>query len=141
MTRKIRQLIIHHSASGKDTTVEQIRSYHMKERHYSDIGYHYIITYDGKIHVGRPEDTVGAHVQGHNASSIGICLVGNSELSPMSKEQEASLVPLMEHLLDKHSLRKKDVLGHSEIADNPTLCPGRLNLLWLQKWRGNIPLI
>jgi N-acetyl-anhydromuramyl-L-alanine amidase AmpD len=59
----------------------------------------------------------------------------------MSEAQLASLVPLLEHLLDKHSLKKKDVLGHSEIADNPTACPGRHNLLWLKQWRGVRPLI
>lgn len=139
--RRISSIVLHHSAGNPTDTFEQIRDYHMKQRHYSDIGYHYIITFDGKIHVGRPEDTIGAHVQGHNANSLGICLVGNSELNPMSEAQLASLVPLLEHLLDKHSLKKKDVLGHSEIADNPTACPGRHNLLWLKQWRGVRPLI
>jgi len=76
--RKVtKEIIIHCSATpeGKDYTVEDIRRWHLK-RGFKDIGYHYIIYRDGSVHVGRNKDLVGAHCEGHNAISIGICYIG-----------------------------------------------------------------
>jgi N-acetylmuramoyl-L-alanine amidase len=47
--------------------------------HLPSIGYHYVIDIDGTVLSGRHEMEVGAHAAGHNASSIGICLVGGVE--------------------------------------------------------------
>jgi hypothetical protein len=43
------------------------------------IGYHFVIDLDGKVYTGRSIDEVGAHAAGHNAHSIGICMVGGLE--------------------------------------------------------------
>ena len=40
------------------------------------IGYHYVIEVDGALRAGRLPDEVGAHAAGHNADSIGVCMVG-----------------------------------------------------------------
>lgn len=40
------------------------------------IGYHWLIYRNGAVVTGRHVDEVGAHVQGYNQKSIGICLVG-----------------------------------------------------------------
>jgi len=42
------------------------------------IGYHFVIACNGALFTGRDLPEVGAHVQGHNATSIGICMVGTS---------------------------------------------------------------
>lgn len=47
-----------------------------RQRGFVMIGYHYVITRDGTVQIGRPVNTIGAHVEGHNANSIGICMVG-----------------------------------------------------------------
>jgi N-acetylmuramoyl-L-alanine amidase len=41
------------------------------------IGYHFFIGVDGVVALGRHIDEAGAHVQGSNAWSIGICLAGS----------------------------------------------------------------
>lgn len=43
------------------------------------IGYHYVIDLDGALLYGRHLNEVGAHVAGHNAHSVGVCLVGGAE--------------------------------------------------------------
>jgi len=48
----------------------------MSVRQVSIIGYHFVIYRDGSIHVGRNKDLVGAHCEGHNAISIGVCYIG-----------------------------------------------------------------
>ncbi len=75
--RKIKLIIIHHTATYKDTTVESIRSYHMNTRGWSDIGYHYLIDGKGRIRLGRPVWRSGAHCKWHNRTSIGVAIIGN----------------------------------------------------------------
>ena len=75
--RRINEIIVHCTATpdGRDYTVADIRAMH-KAQGWVDIGYHYLIYRDGSIHEGRNVDLVGAHCQGHNAQSIGVCYVG-----------------------------------------------------------------
>lgn len=80
--RDINTIIIHCAATypGQDIGADTIRRWHMDPNKpdgpYSDIGYHGVIRRDGTLESGRPLDTPGAHTKGHNAKSIGICLVG-----------------------------------------------------------------
>jgi len=75
--RAINLIVIHCSASpnGRSVSVDTIRQWH-KARGFIDIGYHWVIDIDGTVDEGRGEDRIGAHAEGYNARSIGICLVG-----------------------------------------------------------------
>lgn len=81
--RSIDYIAVHCTASreGQAMTVEQIRAGH-KEKGWSDIGYHYVVTLDGRVHLGRDVDVAGAHVSGYNSNSIGISYVGGLENRP-----------------------------------------------------------
>ena len=46
---------------------------------WAGIGYHFVIRKDGTIERGRPLSVVGAHAQGDNLHTIGICMAGNFE--------------------------------------------------------------
>lgn len=83
--RRIDLIVVHCSATpeGKHFSTETIRNWHVNERGWSDIGYHWVVELDGKVRAGRPEQRVGAHVRGYNRSSIGICYVGG-----MSKDMK-----------------------------------------------------
>ena len=72
--RQIDAIVIHCTASkpGIDLTVDDVRKIHKKQG-WSDIGYHYLIRLDGRIETGRDVDLIGAHVNGHNAHTIGVC--------------------------------------------------------------------
>lgn len=82
--RHIDEIIIHCSATPPgwmkgNTTAEkvaEIRRWHVEERGWSDIGYHYAVDLDGTVVSGRPIEKTGAHTKGRNANSIGICLIG-----------------------------------------------------------------
>jgi len=82
--RRIDEIIVHCTATpeGCPRTVEQIRQDHIRNNHWSDIGYHVLVTLDGKAHLGRNMDISGAHAEGHNSHSIGICYVGGLENKP-----------------------------------------------------------
>ena len=86
--RKITELIVHCTASreGVNQTVAAIRKYHVNQRGWSDIGYHFVVYLDGTVHAGRPLDKIGAHCTGHNSYSIGICYVGGLDKNGKSKD-------------------------------------------------------
>jgi N-acetylmuramoyl-L-alanine amidase len=78
-------IVVHCSDTYADMDIgaKEIRGWHTKERKWKDIGYHFVIRRDGTREIGRnidlhvPDmDEVGAHVEGHNWHSVGICLVG-----------------------------------------------------------------
>lgn len=70
-------IVIHCSATKPSQHIgrAQIREWHLAKG-WSDIGYHFVITRAGDLEAGRPLDQVGAHVQGFNGSSVGVCMVG-----------------------------------------------------------------
>ena len=55
-----------------------IQRWHLA-RGWATIGYHFVVSPSGRIFRGRPVDRLGAHVLGHNAGTVGICLMGNFE--------------------------------------------------------------
>ena len=80
--RDINRIIVHCTATpeGRDVSVGEVRTWHLA-RNFSDVGYHYLITLNGTVEVGRPESKVGAHVRGHNKDSIGIAYAGGMDKS------------------------------------------------------------
>jgi len=119
--RTINKIIIHATASreGQEQTVEQIREIHIKERHFKDIGYHYVIYLDGSIHEGRPIEKIGAHCKGHNVDSIGISYVGGTDSNGKPKdtrnyEQIISLDSLIRHL--KKKFLTAEIRGHRDYS-------------------------
>lgn len=110
-----------HSSATQPThkvTVDMIRQWHL-QRGWKDIGYAYVITFDGVVHEGRPLDQVGAHVYGHNQDNIGICLVGgvNSKGQPednYSEFQKNNLRILVQELQWRYDIPDENVKGHRD---------------------------
>ena len=70
----------------------------------------------------------GAHAksQYYNEHGIGICLVGNFELSPPTPAQMAALRTLLGALERRYGIPRDKVLGHHEVREGGgTVCPGR----------------
>lgn len=119
--RKIDKIIIHCAATpeGRDVKMETIKSWHVKGRGWSDIGYHYIIELDGAVRAGRPLHRSGAHTKGHNATSIGVCYVGGIDKDKKPKDtrtdaQRKAMDILIDDLKMEHPTAS--VHGHNEFA-------------------------
>ena len=124
--RQIDYIVIHCSATvkGKNFKAADIDRWH-RQRGFNKIGYHYVIDLDGTVEVGRPEDEVGAHVQGHNSRSIGICYIGglDNDLKPLdtrTPEQKAALKKLVMDLLSRYPNAK--VVGHYYFSKKACPC-------------------
>lgn len=132
--RKIDLLILHCSASDlkEHDSIDVIDSWH-RERGFlrkripanalnkqnKSIGYQYVITKDGSVHVGRDEDEVGSHCMHYNSNSIGICLTGNDRFS---EEQFRACRELVIRLCAKYDIEVMNIVGHS-VFDKNKSCP------------------
>ena len=78
LRKETNTIVVHCSATkpDQDVTFDTIKRWHLMERAFLDIGYHWVIERDGSVKQGRAIDDWGAHVKGHNHESVGICLVG-----------------------------------------------------------------
>lgn len=107
MKRKINAIIIHCAATpnGKDFKAKDIDAMHAKRgfkrekqkvRNFNQglphIGYHYVIEVDGNIALGRHLEEIGAHVQGSNANSIGVVMIGTDKFTAKQWESLKNLM-------------------------------------------------
>lgn len=92
-----------------------------KARGWNDIGYHYVIYLDGTIAKGREIDVIGAHCQGNNKDSIGICYVGGisaktgKAADTMTAEQDMAFLELwnaLKLIVGSHI----ELYGHNDFA-------------------------
>lgn len=143
MKRVVDRIIIHCSdtPAGMDIGADEIRKWHVEERGWVDIGYHFIIRRDATIETGRDVDKdgdiyeeVGAHVAGYNRNSIGICMVGgkgdNGEpSSSFTAAQFSSLETLIR--LIRADYPRATIHGHREFSAVKT-CPNFDVQHWLK---------
>ena len=119
--RHVDKIIVHCSATPneRDVTVADIRRWHVEENGWDDIGYHYFIDKVGMVFKGRSLDVIGAHCKGYNKDSIGICLSGLHDFSPM---QFVSLKVLLFNLMRDFAIPASEIYPHNEFNLNKT-CP------------------
>lgn len=118
---KLTQFIAVHCSATKatqDIGVVEINQMHLN-RGFSCIGYHYVIKRDGTIERGRPLNTVGAHIQGYNSISVGICLIGGLNANGkgennFTQSQFQSLRELITYI--KQSYPKAVAQGHRDFS-------------------------
>lgn len=133
--RPINGIIVHCTATraewwaGKRTSekVAEIRRWHVQDRGWSDIGYHFLIDRDGTVAKGRPIERIGAHTRGNNTGTVGIALLGGhgSDAHDLFSEnftqaQDDALRGLIAKL--KTSYGELRVSGHNDYAAKA--CPG-----------------
>ena len=122
--RAINKIVIHCSASYQNVDVHDIRRWHVEERKWSDIGYHYVITSDGDVQEGRPMYKAGAHVAGHNHDSIGVCWVGGYKgVDNRTDAQKLAMRELVMRLIVEFDIEPNNVLGHCDFEGVTKTCP------------------
>lgn len=124
--RKIKKIIIHCTATpeGRSETVKEVDAWH-RQRGFSKIGYHYLIGLNGERWQGRNIEEPGAHCEGQNTNSIGICYVGGLAADGKTPKdtrtvmQKTALRTLIEEI--KASYPGVTIHGHNEFANKA--CP------------------
>lgn len=119
--RSIDAIVIHCAATpeGRPVSLAQITAMH-KARGFRTVGYHYVILLDGTVAKGRPEAEVGAHVEGHNAHSIGVCYIGGlaaDAKTPKDTRTDAQRAALADLVKDMHArYPKARICGHRDFS-------------------------
>lgn len=127
--RTINEIIIHCSATrpDQDITARNIHNFHLS-RGWKGIGYHFFIRLDGTIEGGRPLDMAGAHTEGRNQRTIGICYAGgivnvngkNKPTDTRTPAQITAIYNLIRTLVHIYPSITK-ISGHNNY--NVTACP------------------
>jgi N-acetylmuramoyl-L-alanine amidase len=126
---QVKYIVVHCSATppAMDIGEVEINQWHI-ERGFNGCGYHGVIRRNGKVesNLCRKLDRQGAHVQGHNHESIGICLVGGVDAkgkpeNNFTPEQMASLRMGLYWLNQKFP--DASILGHRDFPEVNKACP------------------
>ncbi len=146
--RNIDEAIIHCTATYPDFMADassgqrvlEVKRWHVEERGWSDIGYHYLIDRNGELLHGRPVRLAGAHVRGHNANSIGIALFGGKDGTKdqafeenFTAEQAETLRMLIDRLQSQYGPNLK-ISGHHDYANKACPC------FDVRRWLNNRPV-
>lgn len=126
--RSTKYIILHCTATpeGKDYSVERIHEIHLANK-WAGIGYHYLISRDGVVFAGRPDNCTGAHAGADlNPCSLAICYVGGIDANGKAKDtrtlqQKEAIFQLVKYCLLKFGLKITDVRAHYEFAKKA--CP------------------
>lgn len=123
--RNLTDIVLHCSATEPTMDVGswEIRKWHMAKG-WKDIGYHFVIRLNGEIEQGRAIEIPGSHVQGHNATTIGVCYVGGVRkrraTDTFNRAQELAFAGLVANL--RRIYGPLEVMGHNDYT-NKKACP------------------
>lgn len=124
--RNINEIIVHCTATefGVPVSDNDLYQWHVVERGFSDVGYHYVIHANGHISSYRSLLIPGAHCKGHNKHSIGIAYVGGLingiPHDTRTIPQKESLNNLIESLCNRFPITK--ISGHNEYSNKSCPC-------------------
>lgn len=139
----VHEIVVHCSATPADwkagdglaAQVAEIRRWHVQDRGWRDIGYHWLIGREGGVLAGRPEDQIGAGVAGHNRGVIHVCLLGGLGSAATDRfsqhfttAQDAKLRAVLQGIGMRTQVTK--ISGHNEYAAKA--CPGFTVATWLK---------
>lgn len=144
----INEIIIHCAATPNGVgkfTIEDIDQWHWERGFHrtrddgpvvglAHVGYHRVIHIDGSTHQGRKWDEVGAHCVGHNAQSLGVCMIGTDKFTL------DQWIALRQEVISMTVGLKRPLAIYGHRSFNPDkLCPGFDVQTWLMG--GMAPLL
>lgn len=127
MTRKSTDFIIIHCSATPpemDIGAAEIDRWH-RARGWLGIGYHFVIRRNGAVELGRAPSRAGAHVNGYNDKSLGICLVGGSSKFNL-KRAENNFTPLQWEALTELLIVTSELFPNAEVVGHRDLDAGKI---------------
>ena len=124
---------IHHTASpendGGDAAIRmrQMQAFHIDNRGWCDIGYHFVVSQAGQVYQGRSDERrPGAHVGGENSGNVGICFIGNFQEQQVGDVQFAAGTRILDWVVRTYDINTQDnsIRGHQNWPGQNTDCPG-----------------
>ena len=125
----IKYLVVHCSdnPNNKNITALDIHKMHLGFG-WDGIGYHKVVNRSGIIENGRPEFWKGAHTNGLNGNSLGVCLIGKDNFTD---KQFASLEIILKAWIKTY--KNSVILGHRDAIETDKTCPNFDVKEWCKK--------
>lgn len=89
---------------------------------FADIGYHFIVDYDGRVWEGRSLAYEGAHVTEENEGNIGVLVLGNFNRQQVSTPAQKTISTLVTALRKQYNVAGGYLYGHRDLGASE--CPG-----------------
>ncbi len=149
----VEKVIVHHTVTDNNPSdplaaIRSVYYYHAVTRGWGDIGYNYVVDWQGRVYEGRfgGVNVIGGHALQYNEGSIGIALLGNFDVADPPQAMLDAIAQLVElraaHIdvtsaADFHDLVAcPNLCGHRDVLS--TSCPGELCYPLLPTLRGAI---
>ena len=135
--RIIDYIVIHCTATPKNTTVQSILNYWKDNLGWKNVGYHFLIDLNGKIHRLANLDTITNGVKGFNSVSIHISYIGGQFEDDRTEMQKASILLCIKEALEyaKKTGSKPKIQGHRDFPNVKKSCP-QFNAIPEYSWIG-----
>lgn len=123
----VNRVAIHHTVT-KDhgaETVRQIQNLHMDDRGWNDIGYNFLYSPNlNSFYVGRGGYAIGAHAGGHNATTLGLAILGDFRTDRLDEKTINSVSEFLRWCahIQGYITPTAKVVGHRDLS--ATACPG-----------------
>lgn len=132
--RDIRFIVLHCTATPQTATIQSIKNYWKNTLHWSNPGYHYIITPNGQAFNLQPIEKPSNGVAGHNAYSIHISYIGgvdakNRAVDNRTDAQKQTMIDLVKKI--KSQFPNAKILGHRDFPGVTKKCPSFEVSEWL----------
>ena len=102
--------------------IRAIYTYHVRSNGWNDIGYNFLVDAYGRVFEGRAggidRPVIGAQTQGFNVGSVGIAVIGNGSLAPLTTATREALTNLIAWRLD---------IAHVDPLQHATMISGGSN--------------
>jgi hypothetical protein len=131
----VQMVFVHHTATPNGYTpdevpaiIRSIYTYHVRSNGWNDIGYNFLIDAYGRVFEGRAggidRPVIGAHTLGFNTGSVGIAMIGDGALAPLTTAAREALTNLIAWRLDVSHV---DPLGRATLtsAGNSRFAAGK----------------
>jgi len=121
MNRTITHLVVHCTATPKNTTIASIRKHWKEALGWKSVGYHRIIDSTGNVTVLAPDSAVTNGVQGHNATSLHVSYIGGKDKDDRSIGQRQAIAVVLLDWLKKYPTAR--ICGHRDFPGVTKACP------------------
>lgn len=130
---KPNKIIVHHSLTEDSGTANwlAIMNYHTKQIGWNDIGFHAGVELvknadmsNIEVFIGRSWLTPGAHTQGYNHDSLGICFVGDFDKRKPSDKMLIAGAKVIRMWMNLYRIPRQEIYTHNNFNPNKT-CPGK----------------
>ena len=125
---KVKRIVIHHTASWRDTTTpEAIASYHVNHHGWPGSAYHVVIDGAGQAYLVNRLETDAAGATGFNTDSVHVTLTGFFTDFGKERPSDAQLATarkVLAWLYRRLNLGPENVTGHKNLPGHSTECPG-----------------